>query len=842
MAEKLKRNCISIMKTWIKNNQITVFNVLTTVLLVGAAITFMLIRGSSLQRQSVEESIVNLAGMTAREVQSYYLVYSDVARSISQIMKNYDSIEVSKRRSFFSDTMRDFFVSNRALVSVYTLWFPDELDGLDAVFAGSADSDETGQFMTGFTRENGLIEKRAFPEYRYLLYAAASDELPSETISDPFRKIINRQEAWVVDVRVPIVREEKLAGLIGATINLEQLQYLIQTRRPYGTGRTLVSTGNGTVIAHNDAELRGITFRAPDSRDPLFSPRLFNTILQGIQKSIESQQHQVIRTSDNLIVCYPLSMASPLLASRSTITPWTVITTVPVSAIMAPINALFVFSLLFIFGAGVVAAFVLFVTSRSLARHAKALHNKLQSAITMQDNLKAGLFLMDRNYSIHHGTYSKILEKILSVPDLDGKNFIELLGNSVKPAEKQGLADYFEMIFKKSFDAEMLESINPINDLCYVSAETGEVKNLRTSFTLTEQGRQKYIMCAVEDITAEKELDRQISEAESLRENEMRSLFQVIQMDPRIAGDFVSDVEHEFNSINELLKSRKEIHADLLVELFQSVHAIKSDALVLDLDNFSSKLHKLENSIKALQEKYDEVIPFDDFLGLVFELNDIIRDKDQLKAAIFRIQNYKTVSGEYKNQEKYILTETLANVCNTAQTALNKKVRLVVDEMDDVVRDYGIRKVIKEVLSQLVRNAVYHGIETPDERRALGKEPEGEIRLSVKYVNNRVFIMLTDDGGGIDLSRVRKKAGAYNLSGNDSDSEDKSRLMDMIFSPGFSTLSNADYYAGRGIGLSLVKDRVKEFGGKIDVSTVAGKGTTFKIEIPIERSDIGFVS
>ena len=80
-----------------------------------------------------------------------------------------------------------------------------------------------------------------------------------------------------------------------------------------------------------------------------------------------------------------------------------------------------------------------------------------------------------------------------------------------------------------------------------------------------------------------------------------------------------------------------------------------------------------------------------------------------------------------------------------------------------------------------------------------------------------------------------QKTGTDNIPGNDSDSDDNNNLIDRIFSPGFSSLGSADYHAGSGIGLNMVKDRVNEFGGSIAVSTVAGKGTTFKIEIPIEQ-------
>jgi two-component system chemotaxis sensor kinase CheA len=338
----------------------------------------------------------------------------------------------------------------------------------------------------------------------------------------------------------------------------------------------------------------------------------------------------------------------------------------------------------------------------------------------------------------------------------------------------------------------------------------------------------------MEDITAEKELQRQLLEAENIRENEMRSLFQIIQIDPRVLNDFVVDAEYEFERINEMLKDKKQVQQEVLVEMYQSVHAVKSNALILNLEGFSDRLHKLESSVKALQEEHKDIVPFDDFLSLILEFDDAMKEMDKLKETIAKIQSFRDGAGTDKNQERYVLVETLTRVCNKTQAALDKKVRFVVDGIDEVVLDYGPRRVIKEVLTQLVRNAVYHGIERPDERTPLGKEPEGEIRLSIKYKDNQIVMKLADNGGGIDFSRIKQKAEENNMVHNEEEANDKNYLLKTLFVPGFSTLGQADYHAGRGMGLSLVKDRVKDLNGNITVTTAKGKGTTFTITIPLE--------
>jgi len=160
-----------------------------------------------------------------------------------------------------------------------------------------------------------------------------------------------------------------------------------------------------------------------------------------------------------------------------------------------------------------------------------------------------------------------------------------------------------------------------------------------------------------------------------------------------------------------------------------------------------------------------------------------------------------------------------------------------VEGIDEIVLDYGPRRDIKEILTQLVRNAVYHGIERPEERTPLGKEPEGEIRLSIRYKDNQIVIKLADNGGGIDFGRIRQAAEANNMVHNEDEANDKNYLLKAIFAPGFSTLSQADFHAGRGVGLSLVKDRIKDLHGNITVSTAKGKGTCFTITIPLDLRD-----
>ena len=856
MAKKPRRNTFSSIRNQVHENQMTFINAAVTIVLIGVVIIVLLNRASAMQQRTVQESLMNLAGMTANETRSYILNEFNAVRNVGQLLANYEGVAPSQRRAFFDENMRIGIETSSNMINLFSIWRPNSLDELDARYANTEGTDETGQYMNGYTRENGWVEQKTFGDFKAALdlsfaynsrYATEIIGEPRSIDSNPFRPtgVIRDTEqsqgaTWVVDIFIPIMGREStgIIGIIGATIDLRQWQIMSASTQPFETGRIFVCSSGGVIASYPDAAMRGTRILNPDVPNLPFSQLELDQVQQIIVNSIAEMKPIVQKTKENIIISYPFRTSSTMtFAVRYSSLynpPWTLMTTVPLATIMGTIYNLLRFSILFIIGAGGLAAFVFFASSRSLTQQSKKLQQNLERSTAMQDNLKYGLFLMDDKYKIQ-GAYSKALEKILTVPSLQEKNFIELLGASLKEHEKEGFRDYLEMIFKRSFDEAMLESINPINEFTYFSNETGEKKSLRTSFKLAEGGRGSgYILGTMEDITAEKQLQSQLLAAEGQMEKEMRSLFEVLQLNPRVLSDFIEDTEYEFTAINEVLKRKEHIRREVMFELYQSVHAVKSNALILNLENFSARLHDLESSIKIIQEKNEDFVPFDDLLGLILEIDEALKEKDNLKAAISKIEDFRRMHSESGNQEVYVLVETLTQVCRKTQAALDKKVKLVVEGIDDVVLDYGPRRVIKEVLTQLVRNSIYHGIESPSERVPLGKEPEGELRLSIKYRDNQILIKFTDNGKGIDFNQVRQRALANKLFRNPSDANDKNQLLKALFSPGFSTLDNADLHGGRGVGLSLVKDRIKDLLGNITVSTAPGRGTTFSISIPME--------
>ena len=132
----------------------------------------------------------------------------------------------------------------------------------------------------------------------------------------------------------------------------------------------------------------------------------------------------------------------------------------------------------------------------------------------------------------------------------------------------------------------------------------------------------------------------------------------------------------------------------------------------------------------------------------------------------------------------------------------------------------------------MIRNAVDHGIESPAQRMALGKPPVGVITLSAAHRSGRVIIELSDDGGGIDRSRVRAIAEARGLVATDAVLT-PADIDNLLFLPGFSSKEEASSLSGRGVGLDVVRREIQSLGGRVTLQSVPGQGTTFTIALPL---------
>jgi len=165
-----------------------------------------------------------------------------------------------------------------------------------------------------------------------------------------------------------------------------------------------------------------------------------------------------------------------------------------------------------------------------------------------------------------------------------------------------------------------------------------------------------------------------------------------------------------------------------------------------------------------------------------------------------------------------------------------KQVELVIEGGNTLI-DKMILDRLTSPLTHMLNNAIIHGIETPEERITRGKPPVGVITIQAFHQGNQTVISVSDDGAGINLEQIRAKALAMGMiTSEQSRSMSRQEIYDLLFQSGFTIKDKADEFAGRGVGMDVVRSEISEIRGTVSTDSTPGKGTTFTIRLPLTLS------
>jgi two-component system chemotaxis sensor kinase CheA len=241
-----------------------------------------------------------------------------------------------------------------------------------------------------------------------------------------------------------------------------------------------------------------------------------------------------------------------------------------------------------------------------------------------------------------------------------------------------------------------------------------------------------------------------------------------------------------------------------------------------------------------------DVRQLDKLMNLVGELvlvrNELLQfsSVQQNAVPLGTSQRLNAITTELQDEIMKVRMQPIENVWNkfprlVRDLALHagKKVRLDMSGKETEL-DKTLIEAITDPLTHLVRNAVDHGIETPDARAAAGKPIEGRILLRSSHAGGQVDIEISDDGAGIDLARVKHKAIEFGLAtAEQSQHMSDVEAMNLLFLPGFSTVKKVTSVSGRGVGMDVVKTNIEKIGGAVGIESRHGLGTQVKIRIPL---------
>jgi len=205
-----------------------------------------------------------------------------------------------------------------------------------------------------------------------------------------------------------------------------------------------------------------------------------------------------------------------------------------------------------------------------------------------------------------------------------------------------------------------------------------------------------------------------------------------------------------------------------------------------------------------------------DVFAIVTELEKIMREKEKYQRAIDKINAYKSSSSEVNTETS--LADFFTRACSEISKNLNKQVDLVTS-----ISKFSENHLstIKEIIVQLMRNSIFHGI-----------QDSGTIKISIAEENNNISVDFSDDGKGLDFDKIGQKALKLNLL-KEEDLTNRQKLYNVLFSAGFSTSDSVDENAGRGVGLNLVGERLRQINGSIKIFSQANRGTRFNFGIPV---------
>ncbi len=523
--------------------------------------------------------------------------------------------------------------------------------------------------------------------------------------------------------------------------------------------------------------------------------------------------------------------------------------------------------------------------TENLRRSERSLSEAKDETDDILDSVEQGFFLLSSDESgggppMIGTQYSRALERMLDREDLAGRPMLDVLGSQTPPdesleARERSLQAFLKLLFRADIRDETLENLNPFRKFEFRRGNL--LRTLQFQFRrVYRESKISAVMVSVQDLTRETELAQELAVNREASQNQMERLFQILQIEAAPLNLFIEHLDRELDRMSRILAredddlSQTALRAKLL-ELFRSVHTVKGEASLLRLHFIESELHALEDRIDlALNRRDADAPPLEgrDFIPVVTAIQALRVQRGELGRLLDRLLKFHS-SWDGESRTAGDSVDWLPNLFAGAYEFANserKRIRIEADGYTPTHIPATLRPVLREVMIQLFRNAVCHGLERPAEREAAGKTTEGLIRISSRRLgpqqasgNNgstsataseksveaegmhegeRVVLTIEDDGRGVQIENIRQKALATAPPDRQAEIETWSddRLIDRIFEPGVSTREQADALSGRGIGMNLVRSRVHEYGGCIRVRTASGRFTAFEIELPVPAS------
>ncbi len=424
--------------------------------------------------------------------------------------------------------------------------------------------------------------------------------------------------------------------------------------------------------------------------------------------------------------------------------------------------------------------------------------------------------------------------------------------------DRRALKDYYRamhMLFEEEANQELVLQLLPKR-----VEHLGRHFALHYSIANDQQGTPMSLLLCLEDLTKELQL-KALEEAHQQQEEEEKEIIGNIQANISGYLSLISLCETAFRGLSHLLEvlmDQGDPDPAALADLMRKLHGIKGFSSPFGFPRLRNAVHALEEALQGFQGGKGHLERLEtDFMNFEAEFQYVFGFQDRLGDDFIRLLkgvNFSQVefavllellnSGRYEElREQLVLkvscpahaiAEGWEQEIETLAEKLGKKVKLWVEPDEGANLFQHQVKTLNYELRHLYRNSVDHGIESPRERLARGKNERGNIWLRVKNEKNRVLIILRDDGAGLDLKAIEQIARNKPLVDQKKVDEliRKGEQWRILFLPGFSSKSETTQISGRGVGLDAVHQCIEEMGGKITLVQATGEGCQFTLKIP----------
>ena len=456
-----------------------------------------------------------------------------------------------------------------------------------------------------------------------------------------------------------------------------------------------------------------------------------------------------------------------------------------------------------------------------------------------------GLFLLSSDLEIG-AQQSQALKNIFGLEDEIEGNFIDFLSSYVSENTLEIAKDFLGLLFGKRVKEKLIDDLNPLKKIqINIERRDGSYETHYIDFDfkrVVENKEIQYILGSATDVTQSVLLEQELEETKIQSEAQIDLFLSVLHVPPKQLQLFINDTNIGLNKVNGILKdTANKDYQDKTDQIYRIVHKVKGDAALLNLHSFEVKAHEFEEVLAEL--KSNPKLKGEDLLPLAIHLKGMLSHQDSFlnifdkfdenKATLDQMGLKKSDQGAAQEQSH---DHSLKGLAVKLADEYGKHVELV--EYASLQSDLNVEqeKLLNDCKIQLLRNAVTHGIEGPQERLSKGKNSLGSVYISTVESEDYIDLIVKDDGAGIDIESIQQKALDKGILDEETlASLTEKQIASLIFRSDFSTKDSADMNAGRGIGMNLVKNIVKDLNAKIAFNWQPDKYTVFKIRVPIKE-------